>query len=361
MKNDDNLDAFLKNLIDSGKSPGLQYVVLQDDTLVYQQNLGMAEFETNKIVTEKTFFNACSVTKTFTSLAILQLAEAGRIHLSDYASVYLDKLPFQTEIKISQFLSHTSGLANPIPLRWAHLREEDADFDSDTFIRDVLQQHARLKYTPGEKFSYSNLNYLPLGQIIEKVSGMPYRDFIRQNIIAKIGLGEMPMDFIVSDDTHYARGYQKKFTLVNGILGFLFDKKKFTTKSSNPAWIKFNKYYVSGRAYGGLITNAYSLSKFIRELFREHSILLSADWKKILFTKQKTNSGKEVGMTLGWFTGKLNGVDYYAHAGAGGGYYCEMRSYPQHNMISAIMFNRSGIRDERFLDKPDSHFLSGLH
>jgi CubicO group peptidase (beta-lactamase class C family) len=358
MNNNDKPDVFLKTLITSGKTPGLQYVVFKDDKLVYQQNLGMAEFETKKTVTEKTFFNACSVTKTFTSLAILQLAEAGKLNLSDYASTYLDKLPFQTEIKISQFLSHTSGLPNPIPLRWAHLQEEEAGFDSDAFVRNVLQQHARLKYPPGEKFSYSNLNYLPLGQIIEKVSGMPYRDYIRQNIIVKLGLDELPMDFIIPDDTDYARGYQKKFTLINGILGFLFDKKKFTTKSSNAAWIKFNKYYVSGRAYGGLIANAYSLTKFIRELFRANSVLLSAEWKKIMFTRQKTNTGKEVGMTLGWFTGKINGVDYFAHAGAGGGYYCEMRSYPERNMITAVMFNRSGIRDERFLNKPDSHFLS---
>ncbi len=64
-------------------------------------------------------------------------------------------------------------------------------------------------------------------------------------------------------------------------------------------------------------------------------------------------SGREVEMTLGWFTGKLNGFDYFAHAGAGGGYYCEMRMYPTRNLATAIMFNRSGIRDERFLDQTD--------
>jgi len=122
--------------------------------------------------------------------------------------------------------------------------------------------------------------------------------------------------------------------------------------------VKFNKYYVSGRAYGGIIANAYSLNKFIRELFKPNSVLLSDEWKKILFTKQKVLSGKEVEMTLGWFTGKLNGIDYFAHAGAGGGYYCEMRMYPSVNLATAIMFNRSGIRDERFLDKPDNLLLS---
>jgi len=209
--------------------------------------------------------------------------------------------------------------------------------------------------------SYSNLNYLPLGQIISKVSGLPYRDYIRQHIISRLGLQGEQMDFLVPDDTYYARGYQKRFSWVNAVLGFMIDKKKFTIKSSNTAWIKFNKYYVSGRSYGGLIANAYSLTKFMQTLFAANSVLLSAEWKKKLFTKQKTNAGKEVDMTLGWFTGKLNGVDYFAHAGAGGGYYCEMRSYPALNMSTAIMFNRSGIRDERFLDQPDRYFLSHIN
>jgi D-alanyl-D-alanine carboxypeptidase len=360
MKNDKELTAYLDEPVSAGKTPGLQYLVLQNNEILYQANRGMADFEMNKAITTDSFFNACSVTKTFTSLAILQLAEAGKIRLSDFASFYLNDLPFRREIKISQLLSHTSGLPNPIPLRWAHLQEEEAAFDSDGFIREVLKKNAKLKYLPGAKFSYSNLNYLPLGQIIEKVSGMPYRDYIRQFIISKLDLAGNPLDFIVADDTGYARGYQKRFSGMNLVLGFFFDKKKFMTRSSDPAWMKFNKYYVSGRAYGGLIANAWSLTHFIAALLKPDSVLLSDEWKKTLFTKQKTTQGEEVEMTLGWFSGKLSGVDYFAHAGAGGGYYCEMRMYPEKKMASAIMFNRSGFRDERFLDKPDAHFLSGL-
>lgn len=356
MENYPQLNATLKNLVSSRRTPGLQYIVMKDRIILYQQNIGVADFESNKLIDKNSFFNACSVTKTFTSLAILQLAEAGKIKLTDNASVYLDGLPFNEEIKIYQLLSHTSGLSNPIPLKWVHLQEEETDFDSDEFIRNVLKKHARLKYSPGEKFSYSNLNYLPLGQIIEKISGLSYPDYIRKNIISRIGLEERPMEFVVDDDLHYARGYQKRLSLINLMLGFLIDRKKFITRSKNPAWIKFNKYYVNGKAYGGIIANAYSLTKFIYELSKPHSVLLSDAWKDVFFAKQKTNNGSEINMTLGWFTGKLNEIHYFGHAGAGGGYYCEMRVYPDNNMATAIMFNRSGIRDERFLDKLDSHF-----
>lgn len=356
MENYPQLTTALKKLVTSGRTPGLQYIVMKDRIILYQQNLGVADFESDKRIDKNTFFNVCSVTKTFTSLAILQLAEAGKIKLTDNTSVYLDGLPFGEEIKIYQLLSHTSGISNPIPLKWVHLQTEETDFDSDGFIRSVIKKYARLKYPPGEKLFYSNLNYLLLGQIIEKVSGLSYPDFIRKNIITRIGLEKRPMEFVVHNDLHYARGYQKRLTLLNLMLGFLIDRKKFTTSSNNPAWIKFKKYYVNGTAYGGMIANAYSLTKFIYELSKPHSVLLSDTWKDILFTKQKTNNGNEIEMTLGWFTGKLNEIHYFGHAGAGGGYYCEMRFYPDNDMATAIMLNRSGMRDERFLDELDRHF-----
>jgi hypothetical protein len=57
--------------------------------------------------------------------------------------------------------------------------------------------------------------------------------------------------------------------------------------------------------------------------------LLSNEYKSILLTKQRTFNGKEIEMTLGWFTGRLKDINYFTHAGGGGGYYCEMRIYPQ--------------------------------
>jgi len=348
---------FLQNLAIKNKTPGVQYLVLKNGETRFEYAAGAAEFETGTPVTSKTFFNACSVTKTFTALAIMQLVEKEKIKLSGYASEWMDDYSFSKQITIQQFLSHTSGLSNPIPLRWAHLQEEEAVFNSDEFIQGVLSKHSNLKRQPGKKFAYSNLNYLLLGKIIENVSGMEYRDYIHQNIIKKISHEELPMSFLVTDYSNYARGYQKRFTAINAMLGFFLDRKKFTEHSSNNRWIRFRKYYVSGRAYGGLIANAYSLSAFISALFKPNSVLLTGEYKKTLLTKQHTSDGKEIEMTLGWFTGKLKDVNYFTHAGGGGGYYCEMRIYPEKNMITAIMFNRTGIRDERFLDKIDWMFL----
>jgi len=65
-----------------------------------------------------------------------------------------------------------------------------------------------LKYQPGEKFAYSNLNYLPPGEIIEKVSGVSYGTYIHLNITAKLNRDDLPLKFLIADDANYARGYQ---------------------------------------------------------------------------------------------------------------------------------------------------------
>jgi hypothetical protein len=76
-----------------------------------------------------------------------------------------------------------------------------------------------------------------------------------------------------------------------------------------------------------------------------------------LFTENFTNGGKATGMCLSWFKGIINGQTFFTHAGGGGGYYCELRIYPDKNLGAVILFNRTGMRDERFLDKLHPYYF----
>ena len=77
----------------------------------------------------------------------------------------------------------------------------------------------------------------------------------------------------------------------------------------------------------------------------------------MLFQENKTNKGKNTEMCLSWFSGELNGNKYFAHAGDGG-FYCEIRIYPDSKNGSVIFFNRTGMSDERFLDKVVEYFMN---
>jgi len=96
--------------------------------------------------------------------------------------------------------------------------------------------------------------------------------------------------------------------------------------------------------------------KYLQELLKPRNSLISDEFKKLLFSPLSTN--KSAGMCLSWFSGELNGHQYVAHAGGGGGYYCEIRIYPRPGIASAIFYNRTGMKDERMLDKVDRYYFA---
>ena len=103
-------------------------------------------------------------------------------------------------------------------------------------------------------------------------------------------------------------------------------------------------------------SNAFE--KYIQELLKPNCRLIADESKKLLFTENYTNNNKATGMCLSWFSGKLDGKQYFSHAGGGGGFYCEIRIYPDIGIGSVIMFNRTGMSDERYLDHLDKYILN---
>ena len=209
---------------------------------------------------------------------------------------------------------------------------------------------------PNENFNYSNLGYVLLGQIIENISGLRYENYIRANILQPLDIRPEELGFEIADLSRQAKGYQKNWSALNIGLGFFIDKAKFMGNVEGK-WKPFNSLYINGTSYGGLIGTPDAFVTYIQELLNPDSKLISKDLKKMLFMENFTNDRKSTGMCLSWFKGDLHGVPYFAHAGGGGGYYCEVRIYPEKGMGSVIMFNRSGVSDERFLDKLDQYYF----
>ena len=342
----------LKAIEDIAKSsPGLQYVMMNDLRVVNEVNYGFADVANKRLVDACTVFNGNSVTKTFTAVAILRLVTDGRLRLADRVSSFVTDVLFKWDITIEQLLSHMSGLKNPIPLKWIHLPGEADTFDERTFYQSVLKANYYQSSKPGTVFRYSNINYLILGHIIEKVSGMPYQKFICNSILAPIG---SQLSFSVKNYDHYAFGYQKRFTIMSCVMGFFLDEHKFIERKEG-AWLKFTPFYNNGAAYGGLIGNAISFNLFLQALMRDHSSVIASEMMFRMITPTAASKGA---MSLSWFTGVLDGHRYYCHAGGGGGHYCEIRFYPDLKVSSVIMLNRSGMRDERLLDSVDREFIA---
>ncbi|HLN53664.1 MAG TPA: serine hydrolase domain-containing protein [Lentimicrobium sp.] len=351
-----DIDKILTKQVKDNKTPSVQYIIFTTDTIIHRFQLGYADIKNKQNTQEETTYNAHSVTKTFTALSILQLAGQKKIDIEQPVKKYLPEFPFSSEITVKQLMTHSAGIPNPIPLSWIHLAEEHLTFNRNEFFSQIMNKH-KIKSKPNEKFAYSNLGYVLLGQLIEKVSGISYEDYVRENIIQPLNLNSGELDFIITDLNQHAKGYHKKYSISNLILGLLIDKSKFVNETEGK-WNSFKNSYVNGASYGGLIGTPVAFMKYIQELLKPDCKLITEDFKKLLFIENLTNDNKATGMCLSWFCGQLNGKKYFAHAGGGGGYYCEIRIYPDLGIGSVIMFNRTGMSDERFLDRVDRYIIN---
>jgi D-alanyl-D-alanine carboxypeptidase len=345
-----------KNLADLSPNllgPGHQYCLVSEEGISCLEK-GIADIGTQKPVTRQTTFNAFSVTKTLTATAVMRLAEQGRIDLEKSVSEYVDSLPYQPAPTLRQLLSHTSGLPNPMPLNWVHASETHAGFDEKQFICSLIAKHSELNSAPGQGFAYSNLGYLLLGLVIEKVTAMTYTQYIEAEIIAKLNLGnDTSMGFSIPQGANHALGTIRKWSLPYFLLPFI-PKMKELKDADTMGWVQLKAFQVHGSAYGGLITTAQGLARFLQALMSS-KVLSDASMVK-MFSLQKDAKG-EIPMTLGWYAGELDDQPYFTHAGGGGGYYCEVRLYPTIRRASVFMSNRAGMKDERLLDHIDKGSL----
>ncbi len=349
------IDQFLSSQVEKNKTPGLQYYHFNQDDVLYSHCGGLADIDNQVKVTEATTFNAYSVTKTFTALSLLQLAEKELIDLDKRVVEYLPEFPYPPIITSRQLLTHTSGIPNPMPLSWVHAADEHETFDYQKYFNDIFRKHSKVKKQPNEKFAYSNLGYVLLGMIIEKISGQSYTEYVAENIIKRSGISPGELDFTIPDAGLHAKGYQKRISFNNLILGILLDKSMYIDKTEGK-WISVKNLLVNGTPYGGLIGSGRSFVFYLQELMKPDNRLISNEYWKQLFAENVTINNKTTGMCLSWFKGHLKGNTYFAHAG-GGFYYCEIRLYPELERGSVIMFNRAGMKDERFLDKVDKYFI----
>jgi len=333
-------------------TPGLTYIVVDafETRLAYAG--GWAAIRDRTAMTLDTTLMAYSMTKTITALAVLQLVEQGAIGLDASIDDYLRDIPYSgAGITIRQLIAHTSGLPNPIPLRWAHLSEEDASFDEAAALAQVVRAHRKRSSEPGKKFAYSNIGYWLLGSIIEQVTKQSYAEYVRAKIITPLGLTTQEMDFTIPDPARHANGYLAKYSLLNLVKGFVIDSKFWSEYEGR--WLRFKSHHLNGPAFGGLIGTARAFGRFLQDQLRAESALFSQQSKLLFETQQTTGTGKPIPMTLGWHMGETQGTGYLFKEGGGGGFHSEMRLYPTKGIGSVVMVNNTEFHSTAFLNRMD--------
>ncbi len=182
------LEPKIKEEIQQGHLPGFSIGVVKNGKLIYAKGFGVAKLGATTPITSKSLFHMASVTKTFVATAVMQLSEKGKIDLDAPLVRYLPYFRLNDEryraITIRQMLSHTSGIPDTVNYHW-----DKPEYDAgalERFVRSIADQ--KLVFAPGEKFAYSNTAYDILGDVIAKVSGESFEDYVQHNILTPLGM-----------------------------------------------------------------------------------------------------------------------------------------------------------------------------
>ena len=114
-------ESILDNLLSSDKTPSVHYIHFTSENVLYEYCQGFADIINGIKINDRSVFHACSVTKTFTALAILQLAQEGKLSIEKPVKSYWSEFSYPGDITVHQLLSHTAGIPNPIPLSRIYL------------------------------------------------------------------------------------------------------------------------------------------------------------------------------------------------------------------------------------------------
>lgn len=171
-----------------GRTPGAAVAVVKDGEVVYQKGYGYANLDYGIPITTETVFDIASVSKHFTAFAIAMLAERGELSLDDQVHVHIPELPdFGTPITVRHLVHHTSGIRDWVEL----LSMGGFRFDDVIAPHDIMAFMARqkgLNFAPGAEYMYSNTGYNLMAEIVSRVSGRPFAQFMEEEIFRPLGM-----------------------------------------------------------------------------------------------------------------------------------------------------------------------------
>jgi CubicO group peptidase (beta-lactamase class C family) len=340
------------------RTPGIQYRVLTSQGPIYGYDGGWADLRSRTPMTAATTMMGYSMSKTITAAAVMLLVEHEKIDLDRAVTEYVGTLPYDAVITVRQLLTHTSGLPNPIPLRWVHLAAQHARFDEHAALAAVLAAHQRLRFRPGSKYAYSNIGYWLLGRVVECASGESFTSYVTTHVLQPIGVSAGELGYEILDSRRHATGYLEKYSMMNLAKRVLIAPEFIGAYAGR--WLELESHYPNGPAFGGLVGTAAGFGKFLQDQLRDRSALFTDNSRRLFCAQQQTARGRAVPMTLGWHIGEFGNRRFFYKEGGGGGFHSMMRLYPQEGIGTVAMVNVTGFDVERLLNAIDALFLRSL-
>lgn len=263
------IDSLLQSMHQEGRLNGC-VLVAEKGKVIYKGSFGYANEETRQKLDENSIFELASVSKQFTAMAIVMLQEKGKLCFDDPVSKYIPELAAYKNVTLRHLLNHTSGLPDYMIFRDTFF--DKAKIATNRDVVEILQKHQPpLDFEPGTQWHYSNTGYDLLAVVVDRVSGMPFEDFLKKYIFSPL---KMNNTFV------YARRLAPK-QLDNYAYGYVYSNRlnKYVLPD-NEENSRFVVYLDGIHGAGAVNSTIMDLFKWDRALYT-HKLVSEAGMKEI--------------------------------------------------------------------------------
>ena len=312
---------------DRANSPGAAVIVIKEGKPLFAKGYGLAELEKKIPCTTNTNFRLASVTKQFTAMAVLILAEQGKLSLEDLLPKFFPEFPeYAKAITLRNLLTHTSGLTDYED----HIPQGTTIPLSDRDVLFILRHQSKADFAPGAQFHYSNSAYALLALIVESVSGKTFPAFVKEKIFNPLGM---------TNSIAYVAGLScvpsRAYGYVNGISGWELSDQSVTSA-------------VLGD--GGIYSSVADLFKWEQALYTEK--LISLKMLAGAFTAHSSQSDfKGSGYGYGWYVGNLRDTEHIWHYGSTCGFSTRVERFPPRRLSVIVLTNRRNAEISPIVEK----------
>ncbi len=316
---DQRVDAYINGEMQKGHNiAGLSLAVVKDGRIVKATGYGLANIETGTPATAKTVYKIASVSKQFLGAGIMLLQQDGKLHLDDKVSLYITGTPNAwKDISIRQVLTHTAGLPLDPPDFEPYKETPDSEVVSSLFSHPLL-------YKPGEDFRYSNTDYFVIAEIIRKVSGMPWEQFLAQRIFTPLGMSATRTTTTTALVPNRASGYLREG-------GYL---RKDGELQNAPDWIAV-------RPSGAFLSSVLDMAKWDADLYKDD--LLTAAGRDQMWQPIKLKNGTVVPYGFGWGLSPWQGHRRVFHDGGLPGFQSDIERFIDDRLTVIVLSNMQGV------------------
>jgi CubicO group peptidase (beta-lactamase class C family) len=339
-------DALWASLI-SNQGPGAAVLVVKDGRAVFERGYGITDLRTMRRIHGRTNFRLASVSKQFTAAAVMLLVRDSKLHYDEVLTSIFPGFPdYGRAITIRHLLNHTSGLPDYedlMPPAGPSVPVEEIQI-KDAGVLDLLERQEAGKFVPGTRWAYSNSGYVVLGLVVEKVSGRPFSEFLRDRVFAPLGM---------TNTVAYERG---KNRVVDRAYGHTRDLGLWSETDQSPTSATLGD--------GGVYSSLSDLAKW-DEALRRHTLLSETEMRPALIPVQVPTEpptepdGTPAAYGFGWFLNPWKGHARMWHYGETVGFRSAVERFTADGITVIVLCNRADLDAAALALKTAEIYLPG--